>query len=151
MANPAEGPVAIRWAGVCLDCSDAEELAAFYTRLLGWQVTARDDVADRKGGAGWVALADPAGGVGLSFQAEAWYQPPVWPEQPDSQAKMLHFEIEVDDLDAAITLVLDAGGRVAPEQPTDRDPNELRVMLDPAGHPFCLFHDETSRAPGAAT
>jgi catechol 2,3-dioxygenase-like lactoylglutathione lyase family enzyme len=151
MVNPGSGSAAVRWTGVCLDCADAEALAAFYARLLGWEVTARDDATDRNGGAGWVALANPAGGVGLSFQAEDWYEPPVWPEQPDEQGKMLHLEVEVDDLAAAVALVLDAGGRVAPEQPSDRDPNELRVMLDPAGHPFCLFRGETPHTPGPAT
>jgi catechol 2,3-dioxygenase-like lactoylglutathione lyase family enzyme len=125
---------AARWTGVCIDCADAEELAAFYCRLLGWEITARD-------GEGWISLRDPAGGVGLNIQAEDWYQPPVWPEQPGAPSKMLHFEIEVDDLDAVIAQSVAAGARVADHQPRDRDPAQLRVMLDPAGHPFCLCTD----------
>ena len=70
----------VRWTGVCLDCADAEQLATFYGRLLGWEVTARDDQDGRLGGAGWIAMNDPAGGVGLLFQAEEWYEPPVWPD-----------------------------------------------------------------------
>ncbi|WP_425554049.1 VOC family protein [Kribbella karoonensis] len=31
------------------------------------------------------------------------------------------------------------GAREARQQPTDRDPHRLRIMLDPAGHPFCLW------------
>ncbi len=121
----------VRWTTVCIDCADAEVLAEFYCRLLGWQVTARDD--------GWVQAGDPNGGVGLNFQAEDWYRPPTWPEQPGEQAKMLHFEILVDDLEAAIAGAVAAGATVAPHQPSDRDPRGLRVMLDPAGHPFCFF------------
>lgn len=128
----------IRWQGVCLDCHDAEEMAAFYGRLLGWEISWRDMDDDRQGGVGWIGMVDPDGGVGLSFQAEEWYQPPTWPEQPDAQAKMIHFEMSVDDLDAAIAEVVAAGGREAPQQPADRDPTTLRIMLDPAGHPFCL-------------
>ena len=30
---------------------------------------------------------------------------------------------------------------MAPNQPPDRA-DDLRVMLDPAGHPFCLYLDE---------
>jgi hypothetical protein len=45
------------------------------------------------------------------------------------------------DLDASIKLVLGAGGRVAAHQPPDRDPKSLRIMLDPAGHPFCLCQE----------
>jgi catechol 2,3-dioxygenase-like lactoylglutathione lyase family enzyme len=139
MATTEEPRPVFRWGGVCIDCADADELAAFYGRLLGWQITARDTPDTRLGGTGWVSIRDPAGGVSLSFQAEEWYEPPVWPEEPDAQAKMLHFEIAVDDLDAAVAFAVEAGATVAPHQPRDRDPNQLRVMLDPAGHPFCLF------------
>jgi catechol 2,3-dioxygenase-like lactoylglutathione lyase family enzyme len=121
----------VRWTTVCIDCADAEALAEFYCRLLGWEVNARDD--------GWVQARDPNGGIGLNFQAEEWYVPPTWPEQPGEQTKMLHFEILVDDLEAAVAAAVAAGATVAPHQPPDRDPNGLRIMLDPAGHPFCLF------------
>ncbi|MCU0494583.1 MAG: VOC family protein [Chloroflexaceae bacterium] len=134
-----ESPPTLCLASICMDCADAEVMAAFYSRLLGWEIAARDTPEDRQGGAGWVSLRDPAGGIGLSFQAEAWYQPPVWPEEPGAQTKMIHFDIQVDDLAAAVAYVVAAGGRVAPHQPPDRDDGTLRVMLDPAGHPFCLF------------
>ena len=129
----------IRWTGVCLDCRDAEELAAFYCGLLGWEVTARDSDDDRLGGAGWIGMSDPAGGPSLSVQAEEWYEPPAWPERAGEQSKMIHLEIAVDDLDAAVARVIELGGREAAHQPADRDRDELRVMLDPAGHPFCLW------------
>jgi catechol 2,3-dioxygenase-like lactoylglutathione lyase family enzyme len=124
--------VEARWKSVCIDCADAEELARFYGSLLGWPVSARD-------GRGWVQLRDPAGGVGLNLQAEDWYEPPVWPEERGAQAKMLHFEVEVDDLEAAIAAAVAAGGHVADHQPADRAPDRIRVMIDPAGHPLCLF------------
>ena len=127
MAHPA-----LRWTTVCVDCADAEQLADFYCYLLGWQVKARD-------GEGWVQVGDPNGGVGLNFQAEEWYQPPTWPEKPGEQAKMLHFEILVEDMEAAVAHATAGGATVAPHQPVDRDQSGLRVMLDPAGHPFCLF------------
>jgi predicted enzyme related to lactoylglutathione lyase len=98
---------------VCLDCSDAGELARFYSELLGWEVTARD-------GKGWINMRDPAGGVGLNFQTEAWYEPPVWPERPGAQTKMLHFEIQVDDIDAAVERAVAAGATVARPQPPAR-------------------------------
>ena len=122
----------ISWTTLTLDCSDAEALGAFYSRLFGWEITARD-------GAGWVQLRNPGGGIGLNVQAEDSYEPPIWPEQPGRQAKMMHFEVLVDDLDAAVQLVLGTGGAEASHQPPDRDQTRLRVMLDPAGHPFCLF------------
>jgi predicted enzyme related to lactoylglutathione lyase len=122
----------ITWTTITLDCSDAEALGAFYSSLFGWNVTARDDT-------GWVQLGNPNGGVGLTLQAEDSYEPPAWPEQPGHQAKMMHFEVLVDDLDAAVQFVVQCGGSEAVHQPPGRDSTRLRIMLDPAGHPFCLF------------
>jgi catechol 2,3-dioxygenase-like lactoylglutathione lyase family enzyme len=118
---------------VCLDCRDAEELAAFYVRLLGYREVGRD-------GPDWISLRHPDGGMTLNIQAEPWYEPPVWPEEPGSPTKMTHFEIDVDDVEAAVVLAL-AAGAVEPRQPPGRDPARIRVMLDPAGHPFCLCRD----------
>lgn len=128
------GRPTIRWTTLTIDCADAEALGAFYSRLLGWEIVDRD-------GAGWLQLRDPLGGVGLNVQAEDGYEPPVWPERPGHQAKMMHLEVLVDDVEAAVRLVLASGGAEAPHQPADRDPSRLRVVLDPAGHPFCLFVD----------
>ena len=122
----------ISWTTLTIDCADAETLAAFYAQMFGWEVTARD-------GAGWLQLRNPHGGISLNIQAEDTYKPPVWPEQSGHQAKMMHFEILVNDLDAAVRLVLGCGGTEALYQPTDRDSSRLRIMLDPSGHPFCLF------------
>jgi hypothetical protein len=55
---------------------------------------------------------------------------------------MMHFEVGVTNLDSAVDLALSAGASAAPHQPPDHDPHQLRVMLDPAGHPFCLFELE---------
>jgi catechol 2,3-dioxygenase-like lactoylglutathione lyase family enzyme len=129
-STPQDSRPALRWTGVCIDCADADELAGFYGRLLGWAVTSSD-------GAGWLGMRDPAGGIGLLFQAEPAYRSPVWPEQPGGQDKMLHFEIEVDDLDSAVAYAVAAGARVAEYQPQP----QVRVMIDPAGHPFCLYSD----------
>lgn len=114
-------------ATVCIDGADAHELAAFYCRLLGWEPTLTEP--------DWVLVRDPAGGTGLSFQAEADYVPPVWPQQRDQQRMMLHLDIRVDDLEAGTRHALDSGATLADFQPQDG----VRVFLDPAGHPFCLF------------
>ena len=116
----------IRWVGVAIDCADAGPVAQFYERLLGFEIGDFEPPH-------WAQLHDPAGGVHINVQGEGWYEPPTWPERLAEQTKMLHFEVEVDDLDAA----LEAGGTEAPWQPPD--PERIRIVLDPAGHPLCLF------------
>jgi catechol 2,3-dioxygenase-like lactoylglutathione lyase family enzyme len=114
-------------ATVVLDCPDAHNLADFYGKLLGWPVTLSEP--------DWVLMRDPDGGTGLSFQSEDDYRPPVWPERPGEQQKMLHLDIRVDDLDEAGAHALSVGARLADFQPQD----DVRVYFDPADHPFCLF------------
>ncbi|MDC7341127.1 VOC family protein [Streptomyces lydicus] len=114
-------------ATVVLDCPDAHALAGFYRALLGWEVKLSE--------ADWVLLRNPEGGTGLSFQSEPGYRPPVWPELPEEQQKMLHLDIRVDDLDEAEAYAVALGAVRAAWQPQD----DVRVLLDPAGHPFCLF------------
>jgi hypothetical protein len=82
--------------------SDAGAMAEFYGRLLGWEITYRD----------WdfIHMRDPQGGVGLSYQEYKDYCPPVWPEMPDGQDKMVHLDMSVDDLDAAVAHALCRGG-----------------------------------------
>jgi hypothetical protein len=49
----------------------------------------------------------------------------------------LHLEIEVDDLAAASAHAEACGARAAAFQPQ----KDVRVHVDPAGHPFCLYTD----------
>jgi catechol-2,3-dioxygenase len=114
-------------SGVVLDSPDARTLAGFYQRLLGWSVD--EDEPD------WVTLTSPDGGAGLSFQTEPQYARPSWPAGPEHQQMMVHLDIEVDDLDSAGAHAESLGASLADFQPQD----DVRVYLDPAGHPFCLF------------
>jgi catechol 2,3-dioxygenase-like lactoylglutathione lyase family enzyme len=117
----------VRLTATVLDTPDPKGLALFYQRLLGWSIGT--DEPD------WVTLLPEGGGAGLSFQREADHVPPVWPAGPGDPRMQLHLDIEVDDLDAAVGLAVEAGATVAGHQPQD----DVRVCLDPAGHPFCLF------------
>lgn len=110
-----------------LDAPNPRELAAFDSQLLGWPV--RTDEPD------WVTVRPPDGGAGLSFQTEGAYVRPSWPAGPGDQQMMVHLDIEVDDLDAAGAHAIDAGGTLAQLQLQEN----VRVYLDPAGHPFCLW------------
>ena len=51
---------------------------------------------------------------------------------------MMHFDFQVGDLDSAVDEALALGATVAGHQPQEN----VRVLFDPAGHPFCLCLDE---------
>ena len=116
-----------RLSATVLDTPDPRGLARFYQRLLGWPIGSDEPE--------WATLRPEDGGAGLSFQLETDHVPPVWPAGPGDPRMQLHLDIEVDDLDAAVALAVEAGATVAEFQPQDG----VRVCLDPAGHPFCLF------------
>ena len=114
-------------SGVVLDSTDARALADFYHRLLGWPIRTDEP--------GWVTLRPPNGGPGLSFASEPLYRQPVWPSTTTHQQMMVHLDIEVDDLTAAGAHAVAQGATLAGFQPQEH----VRVYLDPAGHPFCLW------------
>jgi catechol 2,3-dioxygenase-like lactoylglutathione lyase family enzyme len=120
-------PPALKLTSTVLDAPDAAELAAFYRRLLGWPVEQEEP--------DWITLRPPGGGPGLSFQTEPAYVRPVWPAGPGDPQMQAHLDIEVGDLAAAGAHAVAAGAVLAGYQPQD----DVRVYLDPAGHPFCLF------------
>jgi catechol 2,3-dioxygenase-like lactoylglutathione lyase family enzyme len=113
--------------GTVLDSPDPKGLALFYQRLLGWPFGSDEPE--------WVTLRPEDGSAGLSFQLEEDHVPPVWPAQHGDPRMQLHLDIQVDDLAGAVEVAVAAGATVARFQPQD----DVRVCLDPAGHPFCLF------------
>ncbi|MGH3301304.1 MAG: VOC family protein [Streptosporangiaceae bacterium] len=73
----------------------------------------------------------------LSFDSSPDYEPPVWPAERGRQRQMMRLDIAVDDLAASVTDALALGANLAEFQP----PDDVRVLLDPAGHAFCLYLD----------
>jgi catechol 2,3-dioxygenase-like lactoylglutathione lyase family enzyme len=119
----------LRFHATVLDAPDAGKLAHFYRRLLGWEIRTEEE--------DWVTLRAPDGGAGLSFQTENDYVRPVWPAGPGDPQMSMHLDIEVDDLEEAVAYAVSVGAEEASYQPQ----KTVRVMLDPAGHPFCLYLD----------
>jgi len=129
----------MRLSGPVLDAADAIALAEFYARLLGWSVTERE--GPRPGFPpedGWAKIMSPSGHIKIEFQWDEHYTPPVWPSVGGEQQMMIHLDIAVEDLDEGVAWAIAAGATVAEHQPQ----SDVRVMLDPAGHPFCLFAGE---------
>lgn len=128
-------PVKKQWFGVVLDCPDASQLAHFYNELLGWKIY--EDTPQ------WATIApSDTHGYNLSFQQEPNYVRPVWPSEPGKPLMMMHLDLEVDDLEAGVAYAEAAGAVQAEFQPQET----VRVMLDPAGHPFCLYVDDSDSA-----
>jgi catechol 2,3-dioxygenase-like lactoylglutathione lyase family enzyme len=120
------------WWGVVLEAPDPHALARFYSELLGWDI-AKEDPDE-------VAIAPPEGVAYLAFQRSEGYVPPVWPAKEGAQRITMHLDFEVADRPAAVAHALELGAREAAHQPQDN----VRVLLDPAGHPFCLYTDGNS-------
>lgn len=122
-----------------LGAADPRALADFYQRLLGWTVVA--DEAARPGYPeedGWLMLRPPPdvpGLLAMSFQWEPDYVPPAWPPVAGQPGMMMHLDVAVDDVEAAVAWAVEAGATLAEHQPQDH----TQVLLDPAGHPFCIF------------
>jgi catechol 2,3-dioxygenase-like lactoylglutathione lyase family enzyme len=114
--------------GVVIEAADARALADFYVRLLGWRIDKDEDGT-------FVTIAAPSGVAYLAVQRSPEYIPPVWPPVDGRQQMMMHLDVEIADLDAAVADAIEMGATLAEFQPQD----DVRVMLDPAGHPFCLY------------
>lgn len=125
-ANPDRRARRDYW-GVALDTPDPRGLADFYAALLDWEI---GSVADD-----WVTVRPPDGVAYLAFHLNEHHVRPVWPSTPGEQQQQLHLDFEVQDLAAAVASAIRLGARLAQFQPQD----DVRVMLDPDGHPFCLY------------
>lgn len=114
------------WWGNAIEAPDPDALATFYSRLLDWPIVHREP--------GTVIVAAPQGPSYLVFQEAPGYVPPVWPPAEGRQRTMMHLDFQVGDLDAAVADAVALGAELAGHQPQEH----VRVLLDPAGHPFCL-------------
>ena len=128
----------MRVTSVNISAPDPRALAAFYSKLLGWPVTSSEPA--RPGFPsedGWAQMRppDPGAGPTLNFEYEQYFVPPVWPSVEGAQQIQTHIDIAVNQLESAVAWAQQAGASLADYQPQ----THVRVMLDPAGHPFCLF------------
>ncbi len=113
----------MRLGAVSLDCADPRSLGTFWADLLGGEIAfSREEIT--------VVKLD---GLLLTAMRVEDYVPPTWPT--GSVPKQGHIDLEVDDLDDAERRALSLGAVRAETQP---EPESHLVLLDPAGHPFCL-------------
>jgi hypothetical protein len=113
-----------RRVAVSLDCADAMPLAEFWAAMLGGEVLFATPTG---------VVVVQADGILVVAMEISDYTPPTWPDA--GVPKQIHLDLVVADLDAAVAESELLGATAAAVQP---DPRRWRVLLDPAGHPFCL-------------
>jgi catechol 2,3-dioxygenase-like lactoylglutathione lyase family enzyme len=118
------------WWGTAIEAPEPLALANFYSELLGWPIGHQEP--------GTAILSAPEGPIYIVFQEAVDYQAPVWPPAEGAQRPMMHFDFEVADLEGAVAEAVALGAVVASHQPQEN----VRVLFDPAGHPFCLCRDD---------
>lgn len=117
------------WWGPAIESPNPAALAAFYASLLNWPIVQQEE--------GTTVIKPPQESMFLVFQVADDYARPVWPPVAGQQRTMMHLDFQVDDLDAAVADAERLGAKPADSQ---LQPN-VRVMLDPDGHPFCLCRE----------
>jgi predicted enzyme related to lactoylglutathione lyase len=119
-----DAPATLAMIGV--DCPDPRALAQFYSQLLGWEIA---------GSSAEYAMIQGLG-TPIVFWREEGYQAPRWPDA--GSPKRFHFDLTVDDLELTEARCIELGATRAEHQPG----SHWRVLLDPAGHPFCITKPE---------
>jgi hypothetical protein len=115
------------WWGVMLEAPDVHELLAFWSAILDKPIWGESE----DGG----SLDLGEGVASLAVQKAEVYERPVWPPERGRQGMQAHLDVQVSDLATAVEHAVELGATVADHQPQE----DVRVMLDPAGHPFCLY------------
>lgn len=109
-------------AMVTLDCADPGPVSASGPRL----------ALDLASGDETYAMLKGPDGPAIGFGKVADHEAPPWPDPHGS--KQFHFDLAVEDIPAAEERCLELGATLADPQPGET----WRVLLDPAGHAFCL-------------
>ena len=123
-----------RLFAVTLDCPDPHVLARFYREIIGGDLRSSND--------DFVVLSGPDGAVRLDFQRVQNSEPIPWPDP--TAARRLHLDFVVDDLDEAEARLRSIGAHRTELQPGG---DRFRVLIDPAGHPFCLATSAAASTP----
>jgi predicted enzyme related to lactoylglutathione lyase len=126
--------MANRITSLCVDCTDAHLLAAFWTQVLGWQITGDDEEGVR-------IQASPDATFAIDFL--------VVPDGPKVVKNRLHLDVNPTDCDQVEELhrLLALGARpVEVGQSSDSVPVTWHVLADPEGNEFCLLRSRVRSA-----
>jgi hypothetical protein len=105
-----------------VDCADPKAMAAFYLQVLDAEMLFEDDT---------YSFIGHRGQVNIAFQRVENFTPPAWP----ASGTQTHLDFRVPDVAAAVAELEKLGARKPEFQPGD---DTWTVLIDPAGHPFCV-------------
>ena len=117
-----------RLGWIQVDCLDPLALAAFWGEVLGLEIDP-DHLGDPPQ---YTALRSVPGQAVLSFQRVP---------EPKSGKNRLHFDVLVDDLEAASSRVEGLGGSRLTGEEYEEYGFRWRIVADPEGNEFCLILD----------
>lgn len=126
MTNAAETAPIADLKMTTLDAGDVRAEAMFWAGLLGWEVVHQQEE--------YAMLTGPSGAPALGIGLVAGHQPPPWPDE--GGRKQFHLDLACTDIAATEAYALHLGATLADPQPGET----WRVLVSPAGHPFCLTH-----------
>jgi Glyoxalase-like domain len=122
--DEAAGPEGVpQFVAVSLDCDDPAALAEFYVAML----------------AGELLWSSPSGagvrvpGLTLVCQRVDGYQAPRWPG-----SSLVHLDLSAGPTVAATTAAVERAITWGAQRATHQPDSRWTVLLDPAGHPFCI-------------
>lgn len=127
-------------SGPVLDAPDVAELTRFYHELLGFGDRGTGRATAGASAGRWVVAAAPGGQehqdrdpVRGALHAAGLARSPGDAGHADAPRYLGRGRA------AGVEWAIACGATEAQNQLADRDRTRLRVMLDPAGHPFCLW------------
>ncbi len=115
--------MANRITSICIDCTDPQLLAAFWTQVLGWQVVERFDDAG-------VSIGSDDSRLRIDLMTV--------PDGPKRTKNRLHIDVNATDRDQSAELqrLLALG---ATEVDVGQGDVPWHVLADPEGNEFCLL------------
>jgi len=111
------GAPVVQWQMVS---SRPDEVAQFYSALLGWTVTSRNAMGYRQ-------VETGGGGIGGG----------IWPAPPEAQGFVQLF-VDVPDVAASVAQALTLGAQIVVPATTLPDGDTMAVLRDPTGVTFGL-------------
>ena len=124
-----------------IDTTDTRALAEFYRQLLGLRYRQGDEPPGdgHADDADWLVLADPNGVRKLAFQQVERLERTTWPTHDVPMQMHLDFTVSSrTELQRQRQRAESLGAQLLLDR-TDDSNEPLYVLVDPSGHPFCIF------------